>query len=218
MGWSNAGWRSDDGGWYKNAAAGGGTSLAGTAQAVLWNPADAGTGATFANSNRDFTGGPSSFTTTRCTLSSTSALKYIEFQLMAVVTTTDSVGVGFANASATLSGSYLGNSPDGCMIWFASNTDFVSANITKVNAIAPGTSVSNDIYGLAINTTTGKAWFHKNGTYFGSGDPAAGTNPWTTFVTGGAWFPAGTQQAPAAATIRIPATTTYNAPSGFTVF
>lgn len=202
------------------ASGGGGNSLAGTAQAITWNPSDIGVNGVLANSNRDFTGSgvTNPFTSCRGTLSSTSGLKYIEFKLTSVTGTNANVGIGFANAGASLT-TYLSNSLDGCMIYWGTNGDFVSANITKTNAIAPGTSVTNDIYGLAINTTSGKGWFHKNGTYFNSGNPAAGTNPWVTFVTSQAWFPAGTQNNGSPfATLNIPATTAFDAPSGFTVF
>ena len=53
------------------------------------------------------------------------------------------------------------------------------------SASAYGTSVSaNDIIGVAVDMDNGKIWFSKNGTWQNSGDPAAGTNPGTTGLSG----------------------------------
>jgi len=41
-----------------------------------------------------------------------------------------------------------------------------------------------DIIGLAVDVSAGKVWFSRNGTWQGSGDPMAGTNPTFTFEPG----------------------------------
>lgn len=47
----------------------------------------------------------------------------------------------------------------------------------NASSSAYGTALSaNDVVMLAYDAASGKAWFGKNGTWFGSGDPAAGTN------------------------------------------
>ena len=46
-----------------------------------------------------------------------------------------------------------------------------------------------DVIGCALDLDNNKIYFSKNGTWQGSSDPAAGTNPTATDVTG-AWFPA----------------------------
>jgi len=43
---------------------------------------------------------------------------------------------------------------------------------------------SGDIMQFAFDITNGKVWFGKNGTFFASGDPASGTNPAFTGLTG----------------------------------
>ena len=50
--------------------------------------------------------------------------------------------------------------------------------------------VLNDVLMVALDATNNKLWFGKNGTWFNSGDPVAGTNAAFTNVTGGALFPA----------------------------
>lgn len=53
------------------------------------------------------------------------------------------------------------------------------------SASAYGTSVSaGDIIGVAVDMDNGKIWFSRNGTWQNSGDPAAGTNPGTTGLSG----------------------------------
>ena len=53
------------------------------------------------------------------------------------------------------------------------------------SASAYGTSGSaGDIIGVAVDMDNGKIWFSRNGTWQNSGDPAAGTNPGTTGLTG----------------------------------
>ena len=44
---------------------------------------------------------------------------------------------------------------------------------------------ANDVCGIALDMDNGKIWFSKNGTFFASGDPAAGTNAaYTTDILG----------------------------------
>lgn len=55
-----------------------------------------------------------------------------------------------------------------------------SNNNYYINSTSPtstsGSTVANDIIMVAFDSTTRKVWFGKNGTWNGSGDPAAGTN------------------------------------------
>jgi len=51
----------------------------------------------------------------------------------------------------------------------------------------PTLTVGTDVMNFAIDITNGKAWLGKNGTWFGSGDPATGANPWWTFTSGTAY-------------------------------
>src|SRR5258708_7802345 len=93
-------------------ASGGGTSPARTTQAVVWDTAGAGSGSTFANSDRDYTGAGGTLVSAKGTISSTSGQKYIEFQLLSVVGL--NWGFGFENAAA-LTSTYVSGSPDGAM-------------------------------------------------------------------------------------------------------
>ena len=67
---------------------------------------------------------------------------------------------------------YPGRSADGYSLAFATGN--------KVNASVAGVAygtpiVANDVVMVAFDADNGKIWFGKNGTWFGGGDPAAGT-------------------------------------------
>jgi hypothetical protein len=57
-------------------------------------------------------------------------------------------------------------------------------NTTGGSATTFATYTTNDVIGIAVDVTAGKVWFSKNGTFLGSGDPVAGTNPAFTFTGG----------------------------------
>lgn len=53
-----------------------------------------------------------------------------------------------------------------------------------------GTTLTNsDVLNIAVDFDAGKIWYGKNGTWFGSGDPAAGTNASQTITTGVTYAP-----------------------------
>jgi hypothetical protein len=50
------------------------------------------------------------------------------------------------------------------------------------------TFASGDIISLAFDADAGKLWFAKNGTYYNSGNPAAGTNATVSSIASETWF------------------------------
>lgn len=69
--------------------------------------------------------------------------------------------------------------------WASNNTSYNHRDWT-----APGTTLTytaGDVLMFALDATNGKLWIGKNGTWIGSGDPAAGTNATSTWTstTGG---------------------------------
>ena len=50
------------------------------------------------------------------------------------------------------------------------------------------TFASGDVISLAFDADTGKLWFAKNGTWYNSGSPSAGTNATVSSIASGTWF------------------------------
>jgi hypothetical protein len=55
---------------------------------------------------------------------------------------------------------------------------------TAHNTVLFASYASGDVINFAIDFGAGKFWVGKNGTWYNSGDPAAGTNPTSTFTAG----------------------------------
>jgi hypothetical protein len=56
---------------------------------------------------------------------------------------------------------------------------------TNGNPVTYGTTyTTGDVIGVALDSTAGKIYFSKNGTWQNTGDPVAGTNPALTGITG----------------------------------
>ena len=82
-------------------------------------------------------------------------------------------------------------------------------------------SAVNDVAGCAVDIGAGKIWWSKNGTWQASGDPAAGTNPAYTGLSG-ALYPIVSRTGgsnPNQVTARFRAADfSYSPPSGFTAW
>jgi hypothetical protein len=66
-------------------------------------------------------------------------------------------------------------------------TNGVSASLAAYTTLF-GSCASGDVINFAIDLSGGKFWIGKNGTWYNSGDPAAGTNATSTFTVGsGNW-------------------------------
>ena len=66
-------------------------------------------------------------------------------------------------------------------------TNGVSASLVAYTTLF-GSCASGDVINFAIDLNAGKFWIGKNGTWYNSGDPAAGTNATSTFTVGsGNW-------------------------------
>ena len=81
-------------------------------------------------------------------------------------------------------------------LYFPNTTDAFGVNAID-GAAASGTSTSygsafssGDVIMLAFDADAKKMWVGKNGTWFASGDPVAGTNYYPKTITGNTFFPA----------------------------
>ena len=64
-----------------------------------------------------------------------------------------------------------------------------AAGVSNTSGVASMTFAVNDVLMIAFDVDAGKFWMGKNGTWFDSGNPAAGTNQKQTFTTGINWRP-----------------------------
>jgi len=95
------------------------------------------------------------------------------------------------NISAANTGYIYFQPIGGTYIWwtYGGTSQIVGSNgTTSIGALSNG-----DVIQLAINTTTGKLWYGRNGTWYttsGTPDPAAGTGASHSFTVGGVVYPA----------------------------
>ena len=177
-----SGWGSGGGG-----SSGGSTSV--------WSAADAAVnGMTL--SNGGLTAAPGSkpgWTSVRGTISKTSGKLYVEFFLNTNVMVLSNIVFGFASSGFDATG-ILSSSNYSVGMAINGGGTLVSSGFTSIQsptgaAIVPA---ANDVFGLAIDFTTGNIWLSHNNVWFVSGNPAIGTSPLASFVqaTVGALFPA----------------------------
>lgn len=122
------------------------------------------------------------------------------------------VGVAFDTADAT---GGLVNDPGTCM--FRSNGSSFPNGFSQAYGL--GTYAIGDVLMFAADTTTGKLWLGKNGSWI-TGDPAADTSPALTWTPGGNLHPAaGSDNNSGSHSFEgrfIDADFSYSPPSGFT--
>lgn len=166
------------------------------------NPLFPGNNANLGEGNLDVT--PGGFTSSKYGTTSTFAIPkdkkiYLEIEC------TDQAGnywtAGFATATSLFNGPGSSNigSSGSIMMYNRSvmlnGTENDYGSSAGIGGLGVSKFSSGDILGMAIDGTTGKVWFSRNGTYFGApqghqsgagatGDPAAGTNEIGT-ITGG---------------------------------
>jgi hypothetical protein len=188
-----------------------------------WNPADKTSAVVLSNSNTTAdlnTAGHESVRSTFNTFNTTAGRKlYWESVVDAIVSSTDAftglyqTGIGMAsNNSIILVGTNYA-------IWRDSNAKYVAGG--WVSNTAASAYVTGDIQMWALDEATGKLWTGKNGTWNGSGDPAAGTNETFNSMPSAVdmAFVVGTDNSAGSVQITLVATAgalTYSAPSGFT--
>jgi hypothetical protein len=156
-----------------------------TANYCVINPLDNG-GNTLSNGNLTLTGFGNAFRITRSTLGMTSGKWYCEF----VITSEGApsrICFGLLGSPATLSGS-LGDTSNGYSIYESGANILKYNNSTATTLVSGGSLDPSDVQMLAYDADAGKLWFGKNGNWFASGDPVAGTNQVFSSVSGQPYF------------------------------
>jgi hypothetical protein len=137
---------------------------------VAWNPGDIGANLALSNGDRTVTKtAANAFSGVRVNTSKSSGKWYFEVRIDAA-TTSPFITVGVSNASETLS-NFTGSSANGWS-YYQQTGEKANNGVT----VAFGASYTTaDVVGVAVDLDAGKVWFAKNGTWQGSGNPAAGT-------------------------------------------
>lgn len=173
---------------------------------MAYNPAAKDAGVTLSNSDR---------TATRTSGSGNGGMVlgfggkstgkwYVEF----VIGTNINTAVGVSAASLP---SYLGSNTTSWGYWFSGNRWFNASPTAGYAGYTTG-----DVIGVAWNASAGEIWWSKNGVWQGGGDPAAGTSPGYTGVTGTLYPAANVYDALQIVSIRNSTSNGYPTPSGFT--
>lgn len=140
---------------------------------ATWDPLKLGSGTTLSNSNR--TSASTGNTSDLATGGKASGKWYMEITKDSGAT----VLVGVGNTSAGRA-SFPGQDANGWAVYSSNGNKYNSGS-----GSAYGSSYTNgDIIMVALDRDNGKVWMGKNGTWFNSGDPAAGTNAAFTGLTG----------------------------------
>lgn len=175
---------------------------------ATWNSAALGSGTTLSNSDR--TAASSGNTSDLATGGKSSGKWYMEM----TKDSGSSTLIGVANSSS-LRTNFPGENANSWAVY--------SANGNKYNSgtgAAYGTSYTNgDVVMVALDMDNGKVWMGKNGTWYNSGDPAAGTNAAYTGLTGTLMIIGGGDATARSLTGNWGASAfTYTAPSGFSAW
>ena len=147
-----------------------------TANYGTWNPLNA-FNTTTSSANLNFTMSANNTQSIQGTFGMTSGKWYFESAFTSADVVNLIIGIVGANYSANGSRPYTQST--GYMYISSGN------KINNGSGAAYGsTYTTNDIIGVAVDLDNGKIWFSKNGTWQASGDPAAGTNPAYTGLSG----------------------------------
>lgn len=154
---------------------------------VTWNPSDKSALITLSNGNLTATKTNTSYGTVRATESKSSGKFYWEVKIDVTESSTFSQFIGIATSAAGLYAG-LGYDAYGWGYTFGSTDGAIGHNSVFTNPWGDKFQ-ANDIIGIALDLDNGKLWWSKNNVWQESGDPANGTNPAYTGLSG-TFFPA----------------------------
>ncbi len=174
----------------------------------FWNPSDKDSGCTLSNSDRTASQAALNAGLVRSTNSLSSGKWYVE-------ATFDSGSSYFGIATS----GHVTSSQPGFQSTGWSVIKFNGSKFTNNSATGYGSGFSDgDIVMMAVDLDNEKIWWGSNGTWFNSGDPAAGTNEAFSSLTGTYFLAFGSPSSSGAKnlTLKTIASYSYSPPSGFT--
>jgi len=135
--------------------------------------------------------------------------RYFEAVFTTVTSGGGVIAAGVATSTANID-AYLGSASDTWAAWATTSGLFHSG--AKTLSYTSGTG---DVFGFAVDQTGGKLWVRKNGTWL-TGDPAAGTSPAWSDLSGTLHAAANPYASGTVVTMRFdPASFSHAAPAGF---
>jgi hypothetical protein len=174
-----------------------------------WDPANKRASYTLSDSDRSVNATTSDGGSAYATAAPTSGKYYVEM-VPTVSLTQQRWGV---NNTAATTGNFPGNTVNHWVLAVDTGN-----KRTNSSSVAYGTAASlSDVMMMAVDVGAGKVWWGRNGTWYNSGDPAAGTGeaysglPSTVEMCWGKYSTGSTQKC----TLTVLASYAYSPPSGF---
>ena len=137
---------------------------------------------TFSNANLTIAPNAATYQNASSTINVTSGKWYAEFTTNGTPNSANMVGISSLSELNTLvtTASYVGSSSTGYSFQFGVPNKINNGVTTSYGSIPS----SGGVIMMAFDLDNGKIWWGLNGTWFSSGDPAAGTNAAFTGITG----------------------------------
>jgi hypothetical protein len=180
-------------------------------QVVNWNPADKGTDVTLSGSDLIATSGGATSAVVRGNLSRAAGKYY--FEVVRGSAGTSYPYIGICNAALPLTATTANAAPG---VYAVAGNNFFCYGPAGINVNTGQTWANGDTEMVAVDFTALKVWFGRNGTWFNSGNPGAGTGQIFT-IPADTYFPlANVRAAGVSATGRFAAASfSFSAPAGF---
>ena len=178
---------------------------------VTWNASDKDSTVTLSNSDTTASKAAASWAAVRATLGRSSGKWYFEIRHDAGAQN----NVGVAPTTATLGSAGYWSVGQGGYTYNAANGQKIFNGASA--AYGSSWNTVGKVVGVAVDLDNGKIWWSVDNVWQASGDPAAGTNPAYTGLTGSLYPIAGVYSS--TQTARFKSTDqTYSAPTGFTAW
>ena len=141
------------------------------------------TAMTMADGNLKWTGSGSTARNVEASIAMTTGKFYWEFTTVNITGGGGNLGCGVSNNLAMPATVEPGNNAYGWeLLTSGSTTTMYKNNSGSVTSYS--TYTAGDVWGIALDVDAGKLWFSKNGTWVAGGNPASGTTPDYTGLTG----------------------------------
>ena len=194
--------------------------LNGVGNHATWNPSLKGSNLTLSAGNLNNNGATTAYAGVLGTFAMSSGKWYFE-GVINTLTSTYNTGLGLGNINTTLAGRGAASDTNFCYLDATDNAGATNYSIYGNNntytAASLGGSAVGDVIMVAYDAGTGKFWLGAKGTWYNSGNPAAGTNPTGTFSTASnPFFAYGLSYASSGISVNFGQRAfTYSVPSGF---